>query len=59
VGRADPSILTLHCGNNPQPFSLAHDLVRKPVPTPHQVRGRLFRDHARRKTGRPLGRPAA
>jgi ribosomal protein L11 methyltransferase len=23
-----------------------HDLVRKPVPTPHQVRGRHFRDHA-------------
>src|ERR1700726_3691438 len=25
---------------------LEHDLFRKPVPTPHQVRGRLFRDHA-------------
>src|SRR6516162_655231 len=23
-----------------------HNLFRKPVPTPHQVRGRLFRDHA-------------
>jgi hypothetical protein len=23
-----------------------HDLFRKPVPTPHQARGRLFRDHA-------------
>src|SRR5208282_4611190 len=27
-------------------FSFEHDLVRKPVPTPDQVRGRLFRDHA-------------
>jgi heterotetrameric sarcosine oxidase alpha subunit/heterotetrameric sarcosine oxidase gamma subunit len=26
--------------------ALEHDLVRKPVPTPDQVRGRLFRDHA-------------
>jgi general secretion pathway protein J len=26
---------------------LEHDLFRKPVSTPHQVRGRLFRDHAR------------
>src|SRR5215470_16358979 len=26
---------------------LEHDLLRKPVPTPHQVRSRLFRDHAR------------
>src|SRR5262249_10222683 len=25
---------------------LAHDLFRKPVSTPDQVRGRLFRDHA-------------
>src|SRR6266576_4698663 len=25
---------------------MEHDLVRKPVPTPDQVRGRLFRDHA-------------
>ena len=25
---------------------LEHDLFRKPVPTPDQVRGRLFRDHA-------------
>ena len=25
---------------------LARDLFRKPVPTPDQVRGRLFRDHA-------------
>jgi hypothetical protein len=25
---------------------IEHDLVRKPVPTPDQVRGRLFRDHA-------------
>jgi hypothetical protein len=24
----------------------AHDLIRKPVSTPHQARGRLFRDHA-------------
>ena len=23
-----------------------HDLLRKPVPTPHRVRGRLFRDDA-------------
>jgi hypothetical protein len=23
-----------------------HDLFRKPVPTPHQVRDKLFRDHA-------------
>src|ERR1700736_5034043 len=29
-------------------FCVAHDLVRKPVPTPDQVRGRLFRDHALR-----------
>src|SRR5215471_3535956 len=27
---------------------LEHDLFRKPVPTPDQVRGRLFRDHALR-----------
>src|SRR5205814_6553346 len=27
-------------------FTLTHDLIRKPVPTPHQVRGRLFRGHA-------------
>jgi hypothetical protein len=27
-------------------FLLAHDLFRKPLHTPHQVRGRLFRDHA-------------
>jgi hypothetical protein len=27
---------------------------RKPVPTPHQVRGRLFRDHAPRRLGHPL-----
>jgi hypothetical protein len=26
---------------------LEHDLLRKPVSTPDQVRGRLFRDHAR------------
>jgi hypothetical protein len=26
--------------------SIEHDLVRKPVPTPDQVRGRPFRDHA-------------
>src|SRR5262249_12362586 len=26
--------------------AVEHDLFRKPVPTPHQVRGRLFRDHA-------------
>jgi hypothetical protein len=25
---------------------MEHDPFRKPVPTPHQVRGRLFRDHA-------------
>jgi len=28
------------------PLLFAHDLFRKPVPTPHQVRGKLFRDHA-------------
>src|ERR1043166_7043063 len=27
-------------------FLLEHDLFRKPVPTPDQARGRLFRDHA-------------
>jgi hypothetical protein len=27
-------------------FSFEHDPLRKPVPTPDQVRGRLFRDHA-------------
>jgi len=27
-------------------FRFARDLFRKPVPTPDQVRGRLFRDHA-------------
>src|SRR5674476_1082661 len=27
-------------------FCFAHDLFRKPVATPDQVRGRLFRDHA-------------
>jgi hypothetical protein len=27
-------------------FLFEHDLFRKPVPTPDQVRGRLFRDHA-------------
>src|SRR5262245_7810911 len=27
-------------------FCFARDLFRKPVPTPDQVRGRLFRDHA-------------
>jgi hypothetical protein len=27
----------------------AHDLSGKPVSTPHQVRGRLFPDHALRK----------
>jgi len=25
---------------------MEHDLSGKPVPIPHQVRGRLFRDHA-------------
>src|SRR5215475_11064207 len=30
----------------PPPLFREHDLFRKPVPTPHQVRGRLFRDHA-------------
>src|SRR5262249_40368185 len=29
-----------------------HDLFRKPVPTPDQVRGRLFRDHALDRPGR-------
>jgi hypothetical protein len=29
------------------PLLLEHDLFRKPVSTPDQVRGRLFRDHAR------------
>src|SRR6185295_19128118 len=28
------------------PYYLAHDLVRKPLHTPDQVRGRPFRDHA-------------
>jgi hypothetical protein len=28
-------------------FLLAHDLIRKPVTIPDQVRDRLFRDHAR------------
>jgi len=27
-------------------YSVELDLFRKPVPTPQQVRGRLFRDHA-------------
>src|SRR5262249_52956108 len=27
-------------------FILEHDFFRKPVPTPHRARGRLFRDHA-------------
>src|SRR3981189_1383893 len=27
-------------------FLFEHDLFGKPVPTPHQVRGRLFPDHA-------------
>jgi 5-methyltetrahydropteroyltriglutamate--homocysteine methyltransferase len=30
-------------------FALEHDLFRKPVSTPDQVRGRLFRDHALRE----------
>jgi uncharacterized protein (DUF952 family) len=30
-------------------FLSEHDLFRKPVPTPDQVRGKLFRDHARRR----------
>src|SRR5215211_2460691 len=30
-------------------------LFGKPVPTPHQVRGRLFPDHALRRKGTPLG----
>jgi hypothetical protein len=33
---------------------LEHDLFRKPVPTPDQVRGRLFRDHALKRTQRPF-----
>ena len=31
----------------PLPFSVAHDLVRKPVTTPGSSRGQAFRDHAR------------
>ena len=41
-------------------FSIGHDLVRKSVPTPDQVRGRLFRDHAlapRRSTIEGLAHP--
>src|ERR1700738_4946058 len=34
------------CRNSSWGVLFEHDLVRKPVPTPHQVRGRLFRDHA-------------
>jgi len=30
-------------------FTFAHDLLRKPVPTPDQVRGHAFRDHAPQK----------
>src|SRR5580700_1015360 len=54
-------------GRAANPLSLEHDLFRpcfarpsglreggKPVPTPHQVRGRLFRDHA---LGRLAGTP--
>src|SRR5215470_341262 len=37
-------------------FSLEHDLFRKPVPTPHQVRGRLFRDHAPARSRHMRGR---
>jgi hypothetical protein len=38
---------------------LEHDLIGKPVPTPHQVRGRLFPDHAHDLTRRcgGLNRP--
>src|SRR5436305_11572622 len=31
---------------NHVPALIAHDLIRKPVSTPDQVRGRHFRDHA-------------
>src|ERR1700720_4099653 len=45
------------CGPGAAPLCcllLAHDLFRKPVPTPHQVRGRLFRDHALADTRHPF-----
>jgi len=31
---------------------LEHDVFRKPVPTPHQVRGRHFRHHALARSAR-------
>jgi hypothetical protein len=35
------------CSGAPRNLSLEHDLIRKPVPTPDQVRDKLFRDQAR------------
>src|SRR3974390_2008928 len=39
-------------GSAIQTHEFAHDLIRKPVSTPDQVRGRLFRDHALAPRGR-------
>ncbi len=44
---------------NHAPAFFAHDLFGKPVPTPDQVRGRLFSDHALVLTQRYEGRQPA
>src|ERR1044072_4280968 len=48
----------MSCGPCVVPLFVEHDLFRKPVPTPDQVRGRHFRDHAQYTTTPRMLSPA-